>query len=375
MDIRGCVQKYFYTAIGFQLEQYFVEEKEIYSIIFITRDTMEYVAGDILTRQGFEQGYIGFDDALIVERGSGRPPVPPVAEGVIIPSVINCHTHIGDAFIAEKNLRLPRDVEKLVAPPEGLKHRLLRSASDKEIQQGMYHAAGAMARCGTSCFCDFREGGPRGVRMLQKAITPVDIDVLCFSRPYDLTYDTQELTELLDISAGIGLSSISDWEYPTLEKIAAHVHQQKKLFALHCSEVIREDIDKVLKLKPDMLVHMVKATEEDLRKVKAAGIPIVVCPRSNEFFGLQPNLQLMKQVGNQIVLGTDNAMITSPDILEEMRFVYTKEYSFSLHELLVMVTFTARKALNLSLNILGLNSPADFVVLCKDTLKTMYVVG
>ena len=40
--------------------------------------------------------------------------------------------------------------------------------------------------------------------------------------------------------------------------MAGKAHEQGKLVALHASEAAREDIDAVLDLRPDFLVHMVE---------------------------------------------------------------------------------------------------------------------
>ena len=90
---------------------------------------MEYVSGEILTKNGFEKGFLGFEKDKIVESGNDHPPKKPVCKGLIVPSFVNAHTHIGDSFIREKNIKLPKDIEKLVAPPYGLKHKLLKEVS------------------------------------------------------------------------------------------------------------------------------------------------------------------------------------------------------------------------------------------------------
>ncbi|GAH12171.1 unnamed protein product, partial [marine sediment metagenome] len=98
---------------------------------------MEYVSGEILTVNGFERGYLGVKNHKMMDRGKGNPPKKPIHKGLIVPTLVNAHTHIGDSFIRKRNLKLPRNVEDLVAPPDGLKHRLLKEASDLEIIGGM----------------------------------------------------------------------------------------------------------------------------------------------------------------------------------------------------------------------------------------------
>ena len=334
---------------------------------------MEYVSGEILTKNGFEKGFLGFEKKIIVESGSGNPPKKPVCKGLITPSFVNAHTHIGDSFIRNRNIKLTSNIEALVAPSDGLKHRLLREVSDDEIIDGMEKSIDTMIKAGTNCFCDFREMGILGICQLKTALKFLNISSVILSRPDTLIYNKNEVDLLLKNSDGIGLSSISDWDYSEIEKIARHTKKENKIFAFHASERIREDINLILDLKPDFLVHMVKAEESDLIRVKECDIPVVLCPRSNSFFGLKPDIKLLKKVGIELLLGTDNAMLNSPDVLDELKYVKNMTSVFSVGELLNMITYNARKVLNLSPSILGSNSPADFVVLDKKTLDTLYI--
>jgi cytosine/adenosine deaminase-related metal-dependent hydrolase len=372
IDIARVVQKYFYGELI--IGCFPIRRQENINIVFIYSPSMKYVTGKILRPDGLKEGYLGFDKNVISDYGHGAPPEKPVADGLVIPFIVNAHTHIGDAFIKKKHVDLPHDVEQLVAPPDGLKHRLLKTASEKEIFAGMNDAIDAMWASGTCGFCDFREGGIEGVFQLKRALRGEPIYSVVLSRPVNLWYDRDEVELLLRNSDGIGLSSLSDWDYPEIVKVARHCHRREKLFALHCSEVVREDIDLVLDLKPDFLVHLVMATESDLIRIKECNIPVVVCPRSNVFFGLKPNFALMRQVGVELMLGTDNAMITKPDLLEEIRYVNNRFGFFSVEELLMMITYTPRKALNLDHDILGPNSPSNFIVLDSDSLEPVYRV-
>jgi cytosine/adenosine deaminase-related metal-dependent hydrolase len=334
---------------------------------------MEFVSGEVLTKNGFQKGYLGFKKRKIIETGKEKSPKKPVAKGLIVPSFVNAHTHIGDSFIKKRKIKLPRDIENLVAPPNGLKHKLLRKATEKELIEGMKTSIDYMIKSGTSVFCDFREDGIVGICLLKNALEFCNISSVILSRPNELNYRKNEIDILLNNSDGIGLSSISDWDYSELQKISKHVKKKKKLFAIHASERLRENIEDILDLKPDLLVHMIKATESDLKQVKDSEIPIVLCPRSNNFYGLLPNFKLLKKVGVKIALGTDNAMLNNPSILDEIIFVKKKTNIFSIEELLNFATFNARKVLNLECHILGPNSKAEFIVLDNKTLKPLYV--
>ena len=334
---------------------------------------MEFVSGEVLTKNGFQKGYFGFEKGNIVDIGLGICPKKPVVKGLIVPSLINAHTHIGDSFIRKKKLKLPKNVKKLVAPPDGLKHKMLEETSDGEIIDGMRESINEMEKKGVSYFCDFRENGLKGINNLKKALKNTNVSSVILSRPKQQKYEKEEINILLNNSQGIGLSSILDWEYSEIEKIAKHTKKNGKMFSIHASERIREDIDLILDLKPDFLIHMNYATESDLVCVKDSSIPIVVCPRSNEFFGLRTNIDLLGKIGIDIMLGTDNAMLNTPNILDELKYVKNMTKMFSIENLLNMITYNPRKALNLDYSILDLNSLNEFMVLDKKTLSTLFI--
>ncbi len=334
---------------------------------------MQYVSGEILTKDGIKKGYIGFEKGKILETGVGKPSKKPLCKGLIVPSFVNSHTHIGDSFVRDKNIKLPKSIEKLVAPPNGLKHKLLKKATEDEIIEGMEKSIDIMIKNGTQTFCDFREDGILGICQLKAALYMWKISSIIMSRPDSLEYNKSEVDILLKNSNGIAISSISDWDYSYLKKISEQTIRKNKIFSLHASERIRENIDDILDLKPNFLVHMLKATECDLQRVKERNIPIIVCPKANSFFGLKPNFNLLKKIGIKILIGTDNAMINPPKILDEIKYIKKINSCYSILDLLNMITYEPRKVLNLDCNILGPNSKASFVVLDKKILKPLYI--
>jgi len=336
---------------------------------------MGRINGEILTDEGFRRGQVSFEKndvsfcvSDVVSQGSNR-------NFLIVPTLVNSHTHIGDCFIRDEKRFLPRDVKKLVKPPDGLKHKLLREASDDKIIEGMVKAVDVMKKNGISCFLDFRENGVKGVSLFRKALNKTTgVYPLVLSRPDQLRFNIEEIGLLLKNSDGIGISGVSDWCYSDLEKITRLTRKEKKIFALHASEVIREDIDKILDLKPSFLVHMNKATESDLLRVEQENIPVVVCPRSNAFFNIETNFKLFKKTGVKLMLGTDNCMLYPPSIIDEIKYVLHKTKMFSLEELLKMVTFMPRKVLNLKSYMWGSKLDEGYVVLEKKTLKPVFYV-
>lgn len=275
---------------------------------------MRYASGKVLTPEGFIEGHVGFEDGIVLEVGKGKK-TGSVARGIITPTLVNAHTHIAD-YIVPADLSL--SLQELVAPPDGLKHRMLNKASEESLRKAMLKMTGLMRHRGISRFIDFREGGQAGSRLLSSLEgKPL---AYIFGRPSKIEFEREELDLVLEVADGIGLSSISDWEYGALEELAKYVRYKKRRFAIHVSERVREDMDKVLDLKPSFVVHMTLATRGDIEACAQAKVPIVVCPRSNLFFGKVPPLADMLASGVTIALGTDNAMLNLPDMLTEMEF-------------------------------------------------------
>jgi cytosine/adenosine deaminase-related metal-dependent hydrolase len=275
-------------------------------------------SGSYFDGRRFREGTVEWEDDVIVavRPGTGRDPL---AKGLIVPGMWNAHTHLGDAVVTQE---LKGTIEELVAPPHGLKHRVLARARDAAVIAAMRRAIATMLRTGTTGFADFREGGLKGLKQMYAALAAMPLQGTVLGRPAGLSYDPREVAALLRASDGLAVSSYIDWPAGDLEKLAQDARRVRKTFALHCSERVREEIDKVLDLHPAFLVHMVQATDADLERCADAGVPIVLCPRSNAFFGLTPDIPRMLAAGVDLRLGTDNAMINAPSMLREIEFAY-----------------------------------------------------
>lgn len=307
--------------------------------------TMHYVSGLMLTDEGFIEGHIGFEDGRIVEieRGKARSNV---AKGIIVPTIVNAHTHLAD-FLVPLDLSLP--LEQIVAPPNGLKHRMLREIPENRLLKSMRDLARYMLKRGISHFIDFREGGVSGAHLLSR-IKDGTAKPIIFGRPSHLEFIREEVDEILRVADGIGVSAISDWNYSVLEDLASYVREKKKRFALHASEIVREDIDKILDLKPSYLVHMTVATDSDFELCAQENVPIVVCPRSNLLFGRIPPIDRMIKKGVRIALGTDNAMFSLPDMFTELDFagrILRYQGIRKIDDVLIMAFKTGREIIGL----------------------------
>ena len=266
--------------------------------------------GTIVDAHGQRRGWVIAEDGIVSDIGYGDCPVEPDVTGFIVRDVVNMHTHCADY-----GLDVPPglSLEELVAPPDGLKHRYLRSASRADLMGNMGRFAAASSGHGAETFVDFREGGAEGCRMLREACP----DAVILGRPTSPEFDPDEIDEVLSVADGIGISSESDMDHRYIESVADEVRDRRMIFAIHVSERVREDIDFVLSLDPAFVVHMCEATDDDIAKCAEAEVPIVVCPTSNRYFGREPPIARAQALGADLALGTDNGMLCEPDMFSE----------------------------------------------------------
>ncbi len=270
------------------------------------------LSGTIIYGDDFEplDGYICIKDGIIVEVGRGK--VEADLEGIICPRFVNAHTHIGDSAFKDPPFL---SLDKLVGPA-GLKHRMLSQTSRERLLEGMKRSLRDMLSTGTFAFADFREGGADGVEMLQEAMNGVPIISRIMGRPIP------GFTEIHADCWGLGISSTRDCDFRILEDAVRAARKNGQKVAIHAGESGRDDISSALSLEPDFLVHLNRASDEDLRRIADCGIPIVVCPRSNLVTGTGlPDVQRMTDLGITVGIGTDNVMLNSPNIFEEMELI------------------------------------------------------
>ena len=268
------------------------------------------VEGRVNGRRGMVPGYAVLEDWEVAEVGRGECPFPADRRGVVLTDVVNCHTHCADY-----GLSVPPglSLEELVAPPDGLKHRYLRGTSQDEISRSMERFAEDSRGTGTAAFIDFREGGEPGCRMLRRSCP----GAVVLGRPVSPEFDESEVEGILSVADGIGIPSESDMDHRYIERVADMVRERRKVFAIHASERVREDIDFVLSLDPAFVVHMCEATDSDLLKCAEAEVPVVVCPSSNRYFGKVPPIARAQACGVDLGIGTDNGMLCRPDMVSE----------------------------------------------------------
>ncbi len=250
-----------------------------------------------------ESGVLRKDKKWIFERADVE------AEFVLFPSFFNAHTHIGDSFFEAPKIEL----EKLVGP-EGMKFRIFKEESEDEILKWMRKSVRLIERTSATSL-EFREGGIEGYMLYEKA--DKNKILIALSRPTD----EAEAEKLIEISYGFGFSSVRDHDADLLEYCRKLARKKGKIFAIHAGERDDGDVEDALTLEPDYLIHMNMASKSKLEKAMEMGMAIVSCFRSNAFFGLfnLRNYEILSDYENWFI-GTDNAMISTPSMLDEVRF-------------------------------------------------------
>ena len=300
------------------------------------------------------------------------------AEGyVIIPGLVNAHTHVGDAI--GKDISSNADLDARVNPNHSVKKTILEKTDTEQLKQSMKNAAISMLNKGITTFVDFREGNLNGVKLLQAAIKDVpikkiilgriDFDDYCRNIGHDkevalngntfgecagnkLKYKEEGEKEgvckrgedLLNLCNGFGISGAnecSDEMLTIYKKIARDSNKQKvcnkkekSIVAIHAAEsdeAVKESLKKTGRteiertmdsLDPDLYVHLTNSKLSDIDLLQSANKGVVICPRANGVLGVGfPPVNEMLKRGLTMAIGTDNIMLNSPDMFKEMDFL------------------------------------------------------
>lgn len=305
---------------------------------------------------------------------------------LMIPGLINCHTHIGDSIA--KDLGAGADLEGRIHPVWGIKSKVLKNTSRQHMVQSMRMSCVNMIRHGITTFADFREGGLQGIEMLKEACEGVRIRPIILGRPSSyqsrediksdkpLSDDTISETEAIcDVCDGIGISGANENSDSALRRYA----DTSKIRAIHAAESAQTDVTslhltgkgevyRAMRMNPTMLIHMTHATTAELEAVPDT-TGVVSCPRSNALLsGRLPDIPQMLKSGCTIGLGTDNVMINPPDMFGEMEFAWkaTGMGRLNPRQVLQMATVNGGQILGQNTGVITPGARADYVLIDKD---------
>ena len=311
---------------------------------------------------------------------------------LLIPGLINCHTHIGDSIA--KDIAINEDVDSKIHPIYGIKQKILRETEPKKLVLFMRKTAKSMIKKGITTFVDFREGGLEGILLIRKALHDIPIRAVILGRiefyqskkhikkniPIPKSYLNQ-LETLLKNCDGLGISGSNENSDSSLNQLS----KTKKIRAIHCAETKQSYLkskrvtkktepERCILLKPNFLVHMTYASKNDLKRISKKVSGIVVCPRANASLaeGIPDIAQMMKMNCN-VAIGTDNIMINSPDMFREMDFLW--KVTMGIHQkriepkkILKMATVNAGKLLGKKIGCIKEGYLADGIFIKKNNL-------
>ena len=274
------------------------------------------------------------------------------SEAIVLPAFVNAHTHLGDSIAKEAGAGLSLD--ELVAPPDGLKHRLLREASQDELIAAMRRSLSFMEQSGTGAFVEFREGDVPGVEAIEAALEGLEIEGVILGR---------ETVDAMEAADGFGASGARDGEFGGARTATANAG---KHFGIHAGERDSADVNPAMDLDPDFLVHMVHLENLHYERLDDEETPVVLCPRSNLVTdaGIAPARELLDRT--TVALGTDNVMLNSPSMFREMEFA-AKLYDVSAREVLQMATVAGAEIAGLNAGVIEEGRDARLLVLDGDS--------
>lgn len=304
---------------------------------------------------------------------------------IVAPAFINSHVHMGDSIA--KDIGDGKSIDKIVKPPDGLKHLILKESSPSKIINSIKGSIEDMLATGTSTFVDFREGGFEGIELINETTLNSPIRKIILGR-HDLFYDIDAsksdikkmAKKLLQSCDGIGLSGFGEITDELALLITRICKKRGKISAIHAAEYKKvqeksveitgkSEIQRAVESDFDIIVHATAPLENDLNLIANSHSSVVCCPRSNGTLsvGIPPIKDIFQHKIN-VLLGTDNIMFNSPNMFREMEYAlkvtraYYKEY-FPPSEILKMATINAADTLKLNTGTIEEDKNPDLIIL------------
>jgi cytosine/adenosine deaminase-related metal-dependent hydrolase len=316
---------------------------------------------------------------------------------VVMPGMLNAHTHMGDSCLPDGATGM--SLEQGFFRPDGYKYRELAKQARPEHLAHITAHLRYMARTGTVAHVDFREQGAYGSALLREASAATGVRSVILGQfnsvPFDATQLARntdalnaaalaELEEILKVADGFSESTMNDLTDPAWRQIRAATERHGKLRAIHVLENAgyrdtsmavtgRGDLARALDLyAPHLLIHATVANAEEIGLLSANRCNVALNPRANANLGLPvPPIAALLETGANLLLGTDNGLLNSPNLFAELDYTYKlakSQYGNAIDpaptRILRTVTSNARALLGGDCHgYLDVGLPADLVVL------------
>ncbi|MDX2216291.1 MAG: amidohydrolase family protein [Oculatellaceae cyanobacterium bins.114] len=316
---------------------------------------------------------------------------------VIMPGLYNSHTHMGDSCAPDGTTGMT--LEQGFFRPDGYKYRTLAKQPEAKHLEQITHHLRYMARTGTIGHIDFREQGAYGSQLLRRASEATGVRSVILGQfnqlPFTATELEQnqaelsptaiaELRDVLAIADGFSESTMNDLTDAAWKQIYQLTAESSKLRAIHCLEnqgyrdvslaiTGRGDLERALDYyRPHLVIHATVANAAEIALLSQHHMNVVLNPRANTNLGLPlPPIAALLTSNANLLLGTDNGLLNSPNLLAELDFTYKIAKSQfgtakdpAPQTILKMVTSNIRAVLGGdTYGYLATGLPADFVVL------------
>lgn len=316
---------------------------------------------------------------------------------VILPGMYNSHTHMGDSCLPDGATGMT--LEEGFFRPHGYKYRELAKQSESEHLEHIVNHLRYMARSGTIGHIDFREQGVYGSQLLRQASEVTGVHSIILGQFNELPFSAYQLQQNLDglspgaiaelkallaIADGFSESTMNDLTDIAWSQLREVTDQRGKLRAVHCLEnegyrdvsvavTGRGDLERAIDLySPHLVIHATVANAEEIALISKHEITVVLNPRANANLGLPlPPIAALMQSQANLLLGTDNGLLNSPNLFAELDFTYKvakSQFADAIHpdpvDVLKMATVNLKGVFDSDIyGYLDQGLPADFVVL------------
>lgn len=289
--------------------------------------------GRILDLLATEQAYLNYQPRQVEKR----------LQHVLIPGLVNCHSHAAMSLLAgfADDLPLMDWLQNHIWPAEQ------RWVSEAFVRDGTDLAIAQMLRSGTTCFNDMYFFPEVVAQQAIQAGVRANLGLIVFDFPTAWAKDPDEyFSKGLALYEQLRHQPLLSWSFAPhapytvsdqpLQKLLSFANELDLSVHMHVHETAFEVADQTEKtgvsplqrlddlglLSPAFIaVHMTQLTETDINSFAASGAHIVHCPESNLKLasGFCPVAACLK-AGINVALGTDGSASNNDlDMLGEMR--------------------------------------------------------
>ena len=334
-----------------------------------------------------ENGAVAIQGSKIVDvglyptvRDSGAPPIHDLGEAILMPGLVNAHTHLDLTSIADSIQRVPKFTDwifqivgkrtpETVGPSvrEGVQQSLAGGVTtvgdidgtgesvqvlrDTPIRKVVFFEvlgfSGERAAMGVARLGTYLDSPPVSDSLLTPALSPhapystsADIYRECVASGLSVcthVAETEEELEFLSSGTGAFVDYLEAFGISTAGWIPPELTPVQYMGTLG---ILRRN---------SVLVHCNYLTDADVATLAESGASVVFCPRSHHYFYHtdHPVMRLVEK-GTNVAIGTDSlASNWSLSLLDELKFLARTQPCIRPETLFDMVTYNGAKALGL----------------------------